>query len=84
MQWAMLGFQLLYIFEGKHLNKHNLIAKFKLWVIVLFIHHFSKKYWKKYTLNLFFIDNEKGIPHFKFARFDYGYSGVYLQKCIYK
>ncbi len=27
------------------------------------------------------VDNEKGIPLFKFARIDYGYSGVYLQKC---
>ncbi len=36
---------------------------------------------KKYTLNLCFIDNEKGIPHFKFAPLDYGYSGVYFQKC---
>ncbi len=26
-------------------------------------------------------NNEKGIPHFKFAPLDYGYSGVYLQKC---
>ncbi len=27
-----------------------------------------------------FIDDEKSIPHFKFAPLDYGYSGVYLQK----
>ncbi len=33
------------------------------------------------TFYLFLIDNEKGIPHFKFASLDYGYSGVYLQKC---
>ncbi len=52
-----------------------------MWVIILFIHHFSKKLWKKYTLNLFFIDNEKGIAHFKLASLDNGYSGVYLQKC---
>ncbi len=25
---------------------------------------------------------KKGIPHFKFVALDYGYSGVYLQKCI--
>ncbi len=36
---------------------------------------------KNYTFYLFFIDNERGIPHFKFAPLDYGYSGVYLQKC---
>ncbi len=35
----------------------------------------------KITFYLFFIDNEKGIPHFKSAPLDYGYSGVYLQKC---
>ncbi len=29
-----------------------------MWVIILFIHHFSKKSEKQYTLNLFFIDNE--------------------------
>ncbi len=34
----------------------------------------------KYTLNLFFIDNGKGLPHFKFAPLDYGYSGVFFQK----
>ncbi len=27
MQSAMLGFQLLYVFEGKHLNNHNLMRK---------------------------------------------------------
>ncbi len=32
---------------------------------------------KNYILNLFFIDNEKGIPHFKFAPLE----GIYLQKC---
>ncbi len=42
---------------------------------------FQKYYEKNYTFYLFFIDNEKGIPHFKFARLHYGYSGVYLQKC---
>ncbi len=49
-------------------------------VIILFIHHFSKNCEKNYTL-IFFIDNAKRIPHFKFAPLDYGYSGVYLQKC---
>ncbi len=49
-----------------------------LWVIVLLIHHFSKKCERNNTLNLFFIDNEKGIPHFKFAPLEYGYSDVYL------
>ncbi len=29
MQLAMLGFQLLYIFEGKHLTDHNLLGKIK-------------------------------------------------------
>ncbi len=33
-----------------------------------------------FTLKLFFIDTEKGLPHFKFAPLDYHYSGVYLQK----
>ncbi len=42
---------------------------------------FFKKKLKKITLNLFFIDNEKGIPHFKFVALDYGYSDVYLTKC---
>ncbi len=37
---------------------------------------------KKITLFIyFFIDNEKRIPHFKFAPLDYDYSGVYRQKC---
>ncbi len=37
---------------------------------------------KNYTFFKFFlIDNEKGIPYFKFAPLDYGYSGVYLQTC---
>ncbi len=31
MQRAMFGFLLLYIFEGKHLNNHNLMGKFKMW-----------------------------------------------------
>ncbi len=39
-----------------------------MWVIILFI-IFQKQCEKNYTLNLFFIDNEKGIPHFKFATF---------------
>ncbi len=34
-----------------------------MWVIILFIHHFSKKCEQNYTLQLFCIDNEKGIPH---------------------
>ncbi len=43
---------------------------------------FFKTIVKKITLFLFFfIDNEKGIPHFKFAPLNYGYSGVYLHKC---
>ncbi len=50
-------------------------------VIILFIHHLSKNCEKNYTFYLFFIDNEKGIPHFKFAPLYYAYSGVYLQKC---
>ncbi len=52
-----------------------------MWVMILFIHHFSKKCEKNYTFYLFFIDIEKGIPHFKFALLDYRYSGIYLQKC---
>ncbi len=55
MQRAMLGFLLLYIFEGKNL-KCGLL--FYLFII------FQKKCEINYTLNLFFIDNEKGIPHF--------------------
>ncbi len=51
-----------------------------MWVAILFILHFSKQKWQNYTLNVFFIDNEKGIPNFKFTPLDYGYSGVYLQK----
>ncbi len=31
---------------------------------------------KYYTFYLFYIDNEKRIPHFKFAPLDYGYSGL--------
>ncbi len=27
MQWAMLGFQLLYIIEDKHLNNHKLMGQ---------------------------------------------------------
>ncbi len=50
-------------------------------IIILFVHHFSKKLWKKLHFLFVFIDNEKGIPHFKFAPLDYGYSGVYLQNC---
>ncbi len=36
---------------------------------------------KKLHFFIFFIDNEKGIPLFKFAALDYGYSGFYLKKC---
>ncbi len=36
----MLSFQLLYIFEGKQLNNHNLMGKFKMWYTFLII---SKK-----------------------------------------
>ncbi len=36
---------------------------------------------KKLTFYSFFINNEKGNPHFKLAPLDYGYSSVYLQKC---
>ncbi len=56
-------------------------GKLKMWVIILFIHHFSKNLWTKLHFLFIFIDNEKGIPHFKFAPLDYGYSGVYRQKC---
>ncbi len=38
---------------------------------------FLKTNVKKITLNVFFIDDVKGIPHFKFAPLDYyGCSGV--------
>ncbi len=50
-------------------------------LLILFIHHFSKKFEKNYIFYLFFIDNEKRIQHFKFVPLDYGCSGVYLQKC---
>ncbi len=36
---------------------------------------------KKITHLFIFIDNEQGILHFKFAPLDYGFTGVYLQKC---
>ncbi len=52
-----------------------------MWVIILFIHHFSKKSENNYSFYLYFIDNEKGISHFKFASLDYDCSGIYLQKC---
>ncbi len=40
-----------------------------MWVIILFIHHFSKTLWKKLHLfYLFFIDKEKCIPHFKLMK----------------
>ncbi len=42
---------------------------------------FFKTIVKKLHFLLFFIVNEKCIPHFKFAPLDYGCSGVYLQKC---
>ncbi len=35
----------------------------------------------KIVKKIHFIDNEKGIPHYKFAPLDYGYSGVYIKKC---
>ncbi len=50
------------------------------WAILGF-QFFQNNCENNYTFYLFFIDNEKGIPHFKFAPLDYGYSGVYLQKC---
>ncbi len=54
-----------------------------MWVTISFIHNFPKQCEQNYTLNLFFIDNEKGIPHFEFAPLDYGYSGVYLTSLGY-
>ncbi len=36
---------------------------------------------KNHTYKKKFIDNEKSIPHFKFAPLDYSCSGVYLQNC---
>ncbi len=52
-----------------------------MWVIILFIPRFSKKYRKNHTFYLFLLVMKKDIPHFKFAQLDNGYSGVYLQKC---
>ncbi len=43
---------------------------------------FFKKIVKINTLFIYFLlIMKKGIPHFKFTPFDYGYSDVYLQKC---
>ncbi len=42
---------------------------------------FRPKLKKNCTFYLFFIDNKKGIAHFKLAPLDYGYSGVYRQQC---
>ncbi len=43
---------------------------------------FKNKWYKLHFKLVFFIDNENGIPSFIFAPLDYGYSGVYLQKCM--
>ncbi len=66
-------------FIGRH-RKDNLA---RINVGYYFIYSsFFKQIVKRITLFLIFvIDNEKGIPHFKFVLLDYIYSGVYLQKC---
>ncbi len=60
MQRAMLGFQLLYIFEGNHLNNHNLIGQVYNVGYYLFI-FFQNNCGQNYSFHLFFIDNEKAI-----------------------
>ncbi len=72
MQNLILGFQLLYIFEGKHLNNHNLMKQiYNVCYYFIYSSFFVFKVVKKITLYIFFIDNEKGISHFKFAQLDY-------------
>ncbi len=54
-----------------------MICALLFYLFIIFLKYFENNY----TLNLFFIDNEKGIPHFYFDSLGYGYSDVYLQKC---
>ncbi len=63
MQWAMLGFQLLYIFEGEQLNNHNLMGQI-LNVGYHFIYSsFFKKTVKKSTLFIYFLLIMKKVSH---------------------
>ncbi len=63
MQRAMLGFQLLYILEGKHLNNHNLIGQIYNVGYYFIYSLFFKKIVKIITLFIYFLLIMKKVSH---------------------
>ncbi len=63
MQRTKLGFQLLYIFEGIHLNNHNLMRQIENVGYYFIYSSFFKKNVKKITLSINFLFIMKKVYH---------------------